>query len=139
MKQRKAPRKTGKTRRTAKAAAPKRKTVRAARTATRSARPARPTRPVALPAECVIASAGDLRDALLARVGDTGNVQLDASAVQRVDTASLQVLAAFVRDRRADGLPLEWLGVSACLTDAATLLDLTNVLGFGTPGASVQA
>jgi ABC-type transporter Mla MlaB component len=63
-------------------------------------------------------------------VNDSGNVQLDASAVQRVDTASLQVLAAFARDRRADGLPLEWLGVPACLTDAATLLDLTNALGL---------
>jgi len=135
MKQRKAPRKTGKNRRTAKAAVPKQKTVRAAR----PARAARAARPVALPADCVIASAADLRGALLERVSDTGNVQLDASAVQRVDTASLQVLAAFVRGRRAEGLPLEWLGVSACLTDAANLLDLTNVLGLGSPGASVQA
>src|SRR4051812_47321966 len=114
MKQRKATRKTGSTRRTAKAAAPKRKTA----------------RPVCLPAECVIASAPALRTTLLKRVSDSGNVQLDASALQRVDTASLQVLAAFARDRRADGLPLEWLGVPACLTDAATLLDLTNALGL---------
>jgi ABC-type transporter Mla MlaB component len=114
MKQRKAARKTGSTRRTAKAVAPKRKTV----------------RPVSLPAECVIASAPGLRTALLERAGDTGNVQLDASAVQRVDTASLQVLAAFARDRRAGSLPLEWLGVPACLTEAATLLDLTNALGL---------
>ena len=114
MKQRKAARKTGNTRRTAKAVAPKRKTV----------------QPVSLPSECVIACAADLRTALLKRVSDSGNVQLDASAVQRVDTASLQVLAAFVRDRRAGSLPLEWLGVPACLLEAATLLDLTNALGL---------
>ena len=119
MKQRKAARKTGTKRRVAKAAAPKRKTVRPVR---------RP--PVSLPAECVIASAAGLRAALLKRLGDSGNVQIDASAVQRVDTASLQVLAAFARDRRADGLPLEWLGVPACLSEAATLLDLTNALGL---------
>jgi len=114
MKHRKAAPKPGNTRRTANAVAPKRKTV----------------RPVSLPAECVIASASDLRAALLKRASDAGNVQLDASAIQRVDTASLQVLAAFVRDRRADGLALEWLGVPACLLEAATLLDLTNALGL---------
>jgi ABC-type transporter Mla MlaB component len=94
-----------------------------------------------LPAECVIASAAGLRTTLLKRLSDTGNVQIDASAVQRVDTASLQVLAAFARDRRADGLAVEWLGVPACLAEAATVLDLTNTLGFGSPGsdASVQA
>jgi ABC-type transporter Mla MlaB component len=133
MKQRKAPRQTGTTRRVAKATAPKRKT-----STPKAAKP-KASKPVALPAECVIASAADLRNALLSRVTDAGNVQLDASAVQRVDTASLQVLAAFVRDRRADGLPLEWLGVPACLTDAANLLDLTNVLGLGSPGVPVPA
>ncbi len=72
----------------------------------RSARqvPARAARPVALPAECVIASAAELRAALLKRLAEAGNVQIDASAVQRIDTASLQVLAAFSRDRRAGGL-----------------------------------
>ncbi|MEJ0039079.1 MAG: STAS domain-containing protein [Gammaproteobacteria bacterium] len=125
MKQRKPARKTGNTRRIAKASAPKRKS----------------DRPVALPAECVIASAPGLRTTLLKRVGDAGNVRIDASAVQRIDTASLQVLAAFARDRRADGLPLEWLGVPDCLTEAATLLDLTTALGFANPGSgsSVRA
>jgi ABC-type transporter Mla MlaB component len=125
MKQRKAPRKTGTKRRVAKAAAPKRKTVRPVR---------RP--PVSLPAECVIASAAGLRTALLKRLGDSGNVQIDASAVQRIDTAALQVLAAFARDRREGSLPVEWLGVPGCLTEAATLLDLTDVLGLqGARGA----
>ncbi len=59
-------------------------------------------------------------------------MQIDASAVQRIDTASLQVLAAFARDRRAGGLAVEWVGVPACLTEAATVLDLTTVLGFAT-------
>lgn len=123
MKTRKATRKkTGSTRRTAKAAATKRKTVKA-----KTSRP----RPVALPADCVVAAAADLRTALLKRLSDAGNVQIDARAVQRVDTASLQVLAAFTRDRLADGLAVEWLEVPACVTDAAKLLDLTTALGLG--------
>jgi phospholipid transport system transporter-binding protein len=128
MTKRKAARTTGKKPRTAKAAAPKRK-----------ASKAKTPKPVSLPAECVIASAPDLRDVLLKRVGEAGNVQIDASAVQRVDTASLQVMAAFVRDRRNDGLSCEWLSVPTCLTEAATLLDLTNALGLGSPGSSVTA
>ena len=125
MKQRKTVRKTGRTTRVAKKAAPKRRTV----------------RPVILPAECVIASAPELRSALLKRLTDAGKVQIDASAVQRINTASLQVLTAFARDRRAGGSPVEWLGVPACLTDAAALLDLTDALGFAAPEASstVQA
>lgn len=121
MKTRKAARKkTGSTPRTVKVAAPKRKT----------APKQKAVRPLALPAECVIASAPELRATLLKRLTDDGNVRIDARAVRRVDTASLQVLAAFARDRRADGLPFEWLGVPACLADAATLLDLTTALGF---------
>ena len=77
-----------------------------------------------------MASVAELRTALLKRLTDAGKVQIDASAVQRVDTASLQVLAAFAQDRRADGLPVEWLDVPACLADAATLLDLTSALGL---------
>ena len=76
-----------------------------------------------------------MRGGLLNRLADTDNVQIEASAVQRIDTASLQVLAAFARDRRAGGLPVEWLGVPACLTEAATLLDLTDALGFARPAA----
>jgi ABC-type transporter Mla MlaB component len=128
MTKRKAARKTGNTRRTAKAAAPKRKVAKR-----------RAPKPVSLPAECVIASATALRDVLLERVGDAGTVQIDASSVQRIDTASLQVMAAFVRERRNDGLSFEWLGVPACLTEAATLLDLTKALGLASLGASVTA
>lgn len=138
MTKRKAARKTGKTPRTAKAAAPKRKLAKTPAPKAKASKPKAPT-PVTLPAECVIAAATGLRDVLLGRVGDAGNVQIDASAVQRVDTASLQVMAAFVRDRRNDGLTFEWLGVPACLTEAATLLDLTNALGLGNPGSSVAA
>jgi anti-anti-sigma regulatory factor len=118
MKQRKAARKTGRSTRVsqAKAAAPKRNV----------------TRPLALPAECAIASAPSLRASLLKRLADPANVQIDASAVQRIDTASLQVLGAFAHDRRAAGRASEWRGVPAGMTDVARLLGLTSILGFDT-------
>jgi anti-anti-sigma regulatory factor len=127
MKQRKAARKTGSNPRTARAiptaAASKRKAV----------------RPLALPVECGIAMVEELKSGLLKRVSDSGSVRIDASAVQRIDTASLQVLAAFARDRRVAGLPVAWVGVSDVVTDAAGMLDLTETLGLAPSASAVPA
>ena len=59
---------------------------------------------------------------------DSGTVQIDASAVERVDTATLQLLAAFVRDLRADARLVEWIHCSAVLRRAAQTLGLTSAL-----------
>ena len=97
-------------------------------------------RAVALPEECGIASAAKLQAALLKRLGDGASVKIDASAVQRVDSAGLQVLAAFARDRRAAGRDIEWVGVPESLADAASLLSLTDALGLSAqPGLAVPA
>jgi anti-anti-sigma regulatory factor len=57
-------------------------------------------------------------------------VALDAAAVQRVDTAALQVLAAFVRTAQARGVAVSWRTVPESLTRAAGLLGLRDVLGL---------
>ncbi len=74
--------------------------------------PAAPSGLVKLPAECLISSLGDLRTQLIERVAIETPVSFDASSVERIDTAALQLLAAFTRDRTAAGLPVEWQ--SAC-------------------------
>ena len=120
MKQRKGARKTGSSKRSTPSGASARKAVRAVRA-------------VALPEECGIASAPKLKATLLKRLGEGGSVKIDAGAVQRVDSAGLQVLAAFARDRRAAGRAVEWLSVPESLAQAASLLSLTDALGFGAP------
>jgi ABC-type transporter Mla MlaB component len=65
-----------------------------------------------------------LRDAL----AQAQPVTLDAAAVQRVDGAALQVLAAFVRTAQARGVPVSWQAVPEALTRAAGLLGLKDVL-----------
>jgi len=65
---------------------------------------------------------------LAERLDDSGPVQIDASTVQRVDTATLQLLAAFVRDLRADARVVEWTGCSPALRRAAHSLGLTDAL-----------
>jgi ABC-type transporter Mla MlaB component len=91
---------------------------------------------VVLAAECVIDSAPALKSQLATLIGRKTSVTLDASAVRRIDTASLQVLAAFARDRREAQLPVEWAGVSAGLLAAAELLDLGDVLGLAPPATA---
>ena len=53
---------------------------------------------------------------------------MDVSALQRIDTAGLQLLAAFVRDRRTAGRAVEWRGRAAALDSAASLLGLNDML-----------
>jgi anti-anti-sigma regulatory factor len=65
---------------------------------------------------------------LAERLDESGTVQIDASAVERIDTASLQLLAAFVRDLRTDHRLVEWTGCSAVLRRAAHSLGLTGAL-----------
>jgi ABC-type transporter Mla MlaB component len=118
MKQRKAARNSGSTKRTP------------------AARKRTGNRPLALAADCAIGTAGKLKADLLRRLTQTDTVAIDASAVQRIDTATLQVLAAFARERGAAGLAVEWVGVPSALTDAARLLNLSALLGLAAPAAA---
>jgi len=57
-------------------------------------------------------------------------VTLDIGGLQRIDTAALQVVAAFVRERQAQGRSVEWRGTAFALTSAACLLGMTPILGL---------
>lgn len=94
---------------------------------------------VTLPAECMIASADELKSSLLKLLPKKAAVTIDATAVQRIDTAGLQVLAAFVRERQSAGLPFTWKGVGEALNEAAQLLDLGRTLGLDSHSETVPA
>jgi anti-anti-sigma regulatory factor len=81
-----------------------------------------------LPAECTTHDAGELKTRLLPLITHPETVTLDRGSVQRVDTATLQMLAAFVRDRHAGGLSVEWSGEGAAFKNAASLLGLSSLL-----------
>lgn len=61
---------------------------------------------------------------------DFGRVQIDGGTAERVDTAAVQLLAAFVRDLRADGRNVEWTACSPALLRAARMLGLAAALGL---------
>lgn len=76
-----------------------------------------------LPSSLDLTAAASLREALLARL-ETGGVDLDAGAVERVSTPGLQVLAAAAASARARGAAFRLRGVPAALADAIRDLGL---------------
>jgi anti-anti-sigma regulatory factor len=65
---------------------------------------------------------------LAERLDESGTVRIDAGAVERIDTATLQLLAAFVRDLRVDARAVEWVACSTVLRRAARSLGLAGAL-----------
>ncbi len=81
-----------------------------------------------LTAECTVAEAEALKSELARRLEEPQPVTVDVSALRRIDTAGLQLLAAFVRDRRTAGRAVAWRGRAAALDSAAGLLGLYDML-----------
>jgi ABC-type transporter Mla MlaB component len=81
-----------------------------------------------LAAECMVSEAGSLKERLAALLEEPQAVTIDVSALQRIDTASLQVITAFVRERAGAGRAVEWQGTAPVLLTAVQLLGLTSLL-----------
>jgi ABC-type transporter Mla MlaB component len=88
-----------------------------------------------LGADCTIEHAPGLHQQLLKMLGERAFVTLDVSAVKRCDTAGLQVLVAFVRERREMGQPVELKGATEAFIGPATLIGLSAAFGFETQAA----
>jgi ABC-type transporter Mla MlaB component len=89
-----------------------------------------------LDVQCTIAQASAVKARLARVLGHPGTVTLDAGSVERIDTACLQLLAAFVRDRRAANRPVAWSKASSEVLECARLLGLSAVLETQTLGLS---
>lgn len=91
---------------------------------------------VVLAANCSVKDAAALKTSLctFAKHGDA--VTLDVSAVERVDTATMQLLCAFVRDRSGRNQSVTWRGESQALQDAVRLLGVSTLMGIETKGVA---
>jgi ABC-type transporter Mla MlaB component len=89
-----------------------------------------PATGITLAAECTVADVACLKESLAGLLDEPLPVTLDISALQRIDTAGLQVITAFIRERAGHGRPVEWRGSAPVLTVAAQLLGLTSLLGL---------
>src|SRR5262245_1191952 len=70
---------------------------------------------------CSVREAAALKDSLV-RLLPMDEVVLDVGNLERIDTASMQLLCAFVRDRAKANRNVTWAGDSVSLRDAARLL-----------------
>jgi ABC-type transporter Mla MlaB component len=75
-----------------------------------------------------VSDALSLKERLAGLLDEPQAVTLDISALQRIDTAGMQVITAFVRERTGHGRPVEWQGTAPVLAAAARLLGLTSLL-----------
>lgn len=83
---------------------------------------------IKLDANLGIEQAAALHETLKQRVGDAEIVQIDASDLQRIHSAALQLFCLFCRDRRRAGHNVEFLRPSESLRNAAALLGATTLL-----------
>jgi len=88
----------------------------------------KPSTTLALAAECMVSGASSLKESLATLLDEPLPVTLDITTLQRIDTAGLQVITAFVRERAGHGRTVEWQGTAPALTTAAQLLGLTSLL-----------
>jgi ABC-type transporter Mla MlaB component len=88
--------------------------------------PSQPT--IVLASNCNVKDAGELKQSLCHYLDDVAPVALDVGKVERVDTSTMQLLCAFVRDRTARDCKVEWIGDSHVIRDAARLLGLESLL-----------
>jgi ABC-type transporter Mla MlaB component len=91
---------------------------------------------VVLAANCSVKDAAALKTSLCAFSNHGDAVTLDVSAVERVDTATMQLLCAFVRDRGGRNQGISWRGESQALQDAVRLLGVGALLGLETKGVA---
>jgi phospholipid transport system transporter-binding protein len=85
---------------------------------------------LSLPCSCTVKDAANLKVELCRHLETADCVVVDAANLERIDTAALQLLCAFVRDREARGLKVQWRGDSAALQEAVDLLALRPLLGL---------
>lgn len=91
---------------------------------------------VVLASNCSVKDAAALKTSLCACSNHGDAVTLDVSAVERVDTATMQLLCAFVRDRSDRNQSVTWRGESAALQDAVRLLGVGALLGLDAKGVA---
>ncbi|MEI7035969.1 STAS domain-containing protein [Fulvimonas yonginensis] len=82
---------------------------------------------IGLPADCRMAAQTALLADLLGAL-DAPAARIDGRAVERVDTAALQLLTLFRREALARGCAVSWQGASTTLREAADTLGLAQAL-----------
>ena len=84
--------------------------------------------PVVLKPQQDIKSIAELQEQLGDAFGAGSDVVVDASRVEAIDTAALQLLAAFANSMREQSRTVDWKDPSPCFREMAELTDISSVL-----------
>jgi ABC-type transporter Mla MlaB component len=94
---------------------------------------------LALGSHCTIKDAAALKLDLCAIAHEDADVSIDVAAVERIDTSTMQLLCAFVRDRMERKQKVLFKGDSQSWREAVRLLGVAELLGLKPAGEEVQA
>jgi phospholipid transport system transporter-binding protein len=91
-----------------------------------------PSKPVDVTLEsgCTLRDCADMQFLLLSAHVDHDPVVVDGAAVERIDTAGLQLLVAFARRHADAGRRVEWKAASPELLKCSARLGLVEALGM---------
>lgn len=91
--------------------------------------PVAPSQPmIVLATNCSVKDAAELKQSLCLLLDQPAPVTFDVGSVERVDTSTMQILCAFVRDRSAQQRRVAWLGDSSVVREAARLLGVEGMM-----------
>lgn len=86
---------------------------------------------VELPQELTIAACQALHERLVGALDQAQAVVLEAGAVERIDSAALQTLAAFFTSAATvQGVEVSWQAPPGCVREAAAMLGLAPLLAL---------
>ena len=82
---------------------------------------------IELPAQCLLRDAVEYQQRLLKCVG-VASVVIDVGAIERIDTAFIQVLLAFARNHADAKQSITWRGVNPEFAESVRLLGVQSAL-----------
>jgi ABC-type transporter Mla MlaB component len=94
---------------------------------------------LALASHCTIKDAASLKLDLCAMAHEHAEVSIDVGAVERIDTSTMQLLCAFVRDRTQRNQKVLFKGDSQSWREAVRLLGVAGLLGLKRADGEVHA
>ncbi len=77
-----------------------------------------------------ISNVADIYQNLNKALNDGRHVEIDASIVERIDTAVLQLFCTFIKKAKSADLSVTWTSVSDSLRTSAELIGLSSELNF---------
>lgn len=85
-------------------------------------------KPYVLPEKMTISESEEHYQLLTESIENKNSLELDATAVEKIDTAALQLLAVLLKGNDDKNIKISWHGISKELEERAAILGLSECL-----------